>query len=186
MKIAIHQPNYLPALSYFYKMALSDIFLFLDDVQIVLNCKEAITNKTKIRTPQGSLKLTVPIKRNRNKLIHQVEIANDQNWQTKHLKSIKQNYSKARYFSLIYPFLENLFELPQIEIGNLVLVPESVEEEKIPKITEEMKFICISPLVLIIPNFHDNQGKKFIPPEVDDFSDLLCLKINGNGIKIQP
>ncbi|MFC2123885.1 CRISPR-associated endoribonuclease Cas6 [Bacteroidota bacterium] len=70
-------------------------------------------------------------------------------------------------------FLENLFELPQIEIGNLVLVPESVEEEKIPKITEEMKFICISPLVLIIPNFHDNQGKKFIPPEVDDFSDFL-------------
>ena len=86
-------------------------------------------------------------------------------------------------------FLQNLFRLPQIEVGNLILIPESVEEEKLPVIKEEMKYICISPLVLIIPDFHDNQGKKFISPEVDSFSDLLyettIIRMEKSGLYTQ-
>ena len=70
-------------------------------------------------------------------------------------------------------FLKELFKFPQIEVGNLVLVPEEVEKEEQPKFEESMKYICISPLVLIIPSFHDNEGKKFISPEDDEFSDRL-------------
>jgi len=33
MKIAIHQPQYLPWPGYFNKILQSDIFVFLDDVQ---------------------------------------------------------------------------------------------------------------------------------------------------------
>ena len=70
-------------------------------------------------------------------------------------------------------FLKELFSFPQIEIGNLVLVPEAVEKETIPEMGEDMKYICISPLVLIRPSFNDAEGKKFIMPDTDDFSDLL-------------
>ncbi|BDD09868.1 hypothetical protein FUAX_23000 [Fulvitalea axinellae] len=70
-------------------------------------------------------------------------------------------------------FLRELFKMQQVELGNLILVPESAELETAPEIKEVMKFICISPLVLIQPGFNDSQGKRFITPETDEFSDLL-------------
>jgi CRISPR-associated endoribonuclease Cas6 len=70
-------------------------------------------------------------------------------------------------------FIKNLFDFPQIEVGNLILIPESVEEEEIPKLENEIKFVCISPLVLLSPKFNDTEGKKFISPDTDEFSDLL-------------
>ncbi len=33
LTIAIHQPNYLPWMGYFYKMLNSDVFVLLDNVQ---------------------------------------------------------------------------------------------------------------------------------------------------------
>lgn len=70
-------------------------------------------------------------------------------------------------------FIKHLFEFEEIEVGNLKLVPESIEEEFIDNIGEEMKFICISPLVLKAPQFQNNVAKAFIHPELDEFSDLL-------------
>jgi len=70
-------------------------------------------------------------------------------------------------------FLKNMFQFPQIEIGNLILIPEGVEKEEYPEINDNMKYICISPLVLLNPSFNDNEGKKFISPETDVFSDML-------------
>ena len=70
-------------------------------------------------------------------------------------------------------FLKNLFEFPQIEVGNLVLIPEGVEREEYPEIGDSMKFICISPVVLLKPTFNDVEGKRFVSPESDMFSDLL-------------
>lgn len=70
-------------------------------------------------------------------------------------------------------FLTNLFAMPQVEIGNLQLIPEMVEREQTTSLTEETKFICISPLVLVTPGFNDMEGKRFINPETDEFSDAL-------------
>jgi CRISPR-associated endoribonuclease Cas6 len=69
--------------------------------------------------------------------------------------------------------LKSLFELPQLLIGELQLVPSGVELENMPEFKGEMKFVCLSPLVLLIPKFYDDQGKKFITPFSDVFSDLL-------------
>lgn len=70
-------------------------------------------------------------------------------------------------------FLRELFKFSQIEVGNLLLVPEMVEKEQKPELSESTKFICISPLVLITPSFNDSEGKRFISPETDEFSDRL-------------
>ena len=70
-------------------------------------------------------------------------------------------------------FIDELFKMASIEVGNLVLIPESVEEEQIPEFDSESKFICISPLVLLTPKFNDSESKRFVPPESDEFSDML-------------
>ena len=70
-------------------------------------------------------------------------------------------------------FIDELFKMPNVEVGNLVLIPESVELESEPDFEDEMKYICISPIVLLKPSFNDNESKRFIPPETDEFSDIL-------------
>lgn len=74
---------------------------------------------------------------------------------------------------LIDAFLQKLFEQPEIEIGTLQLVPESVEQEVLPQFGDELKCVCISPIVAIDPVSNDLYAKKFILPESDAFSDFL-------------
>lgn len=65
-----------------------------------------------------------------------------------------------------------IFERPHFTLGNLVLIPEKVEEEPSPYFGESSKFLCISPL--IITNQRSNtKNKEFIAPSSDQFSDYL-------------
>ncbi len=70
-------------------------------------------------------------------------------------------------------FLSVLFTQKELLIGNLQLVPESHENEEPVVIGEAVKFLCLSPIVLVQASFNDEQGKRFISPEGDEFSDLL-------------
>ncbi len=70
-------------------------------------------------------------------------------------------------------FIKQLFSQKDLIVGNLHLEPESVEGEDPVQIGDEARFLCISPIVLIPPAFNDEQGKKFISPDSDEFSDLL-------------
>lgn len=69
--------------------------------------------------------------------------------------------------------LGRLFEQKDIMVGNLHLTPESIEHEEPVSIADESRFLCISPVVLMPASFNDEQGKKFISPQSDEFSDLL-------------
>jgi len=69
--------------------------------------------------------------------------------------------------------LEQVFDTPKIELGNLILSPEYTEQEIEPTLETSNKFVCISPLVLLTPSFNDESGKRFINPDTDEFSDLL-------------
>ena len=70
-------------------------------------------------------------------------------------------------------FVGVLFEQKEVMIGTLQLVPELVEHEEPMPVTESVKFLCISPIVLMPAAFNDESGKRFISPETDEFSDLL-------------
>ena len=94
MKISIHQPQYLPWLPYFSKIAKSDIFVFLDQVQYQ---KNGLHNRNELINSNGKFWLTIPINKDNCKLLDQVKIAGD-NWPKKHIKSIKMNYSKAKNY----------------------------------------------------------------------------------------
>lgn len=105
MIVSIHQPAYLPWLGYLDKIAKSDIHVFLDNVQME---KGSFTNRNQIKTPHGPLWLTIPIigKGHTHSTILETNIANKQNWGEKHLKSIRQNYSKSSLFRTRFPRLE--------------------------------------------------------------------------------
>jgi len=66
-----------------------------------------------------------------------------------------------------------LFEQKELLIGSLHLVPESMENEEPVAIGEAMKFLCLSPVVLLPASFNDESGKRFVLPESDEFSDSL-------------
>lgn len=70
-------------------------------------------------------------------------------------------------------FLARVFEQKEIIVGNLHLTPESTEVEEAVQISDETRFLCISPIVLIQASFNDERSKKFVPPDSDEFSDLL-------------
>lgn len=97
---AIMQPTYLPWLGYFALMDAVDVFVFLDDVQLV---KQSWQTRNRIKQQDGGeLMLSVPIRRSlgiHERLIKDVEINDDMPWATKHLKSFEQYYRKAPHFS---------------------------------------------------------------------------------------
>lgn len=116
MKVTIHQPNYLPYLGYFHKMAQCDVFVLLDDVQFM---KRSYTQRVKIKAASGDLWLTIPVftKNRRSQIINEVEIDTTQPWERKHWKTLVQSYNKARYFSVYSEFFEAVYESKHQNLG---------------------------------------------------------------------
>lgn len=110
MIVAIHQPNFIPWLGYFSKINQSDKFIILDTVDLQIGNANSITNRTRIKTQQGELWLTIPIRKSESKLIHSIQMDNKQPWQKKILKSIQMAYSKAPQFNSIFPIFEELLQ----------------------------------------------------------------------------
>jgi hypothetical protein len=117
MIVAIHQPNYISWLGYFYKIAKSDILVFLDNVQYT---KNSFINRNKIKTPQGWIWLTLPvrIKGRFGQLIREVELNNSVPWGKKHIKTLEANYSRATYFRKHYDSIKNLYDNSQQFLSN--------------------------------------------------------------------
>jgi len=106
--IGILQPGYLPWLGFFEQMYRSDIFVIYDDVQYD---KEGWRNRNRIKTANGMQWLTIPVnvKFEQHPLIYEVKIDNTTNWRKKHLYTISQNYSKARFFREYFSIFEEAY-----------------------------------------------------------------------------
>ena len=109
MKVAIHQPQYLPWLGHFAKLAAADCWIFLDTVQYE---KNGWQNRNRIKTPRGAQWLTVPVNASLGTLIRDVVIDARQPWQRKHLEALRVNYARAPYFARYFAELEELLRRP--------------------------------------------------------------------------
>ena len=91
------QPTYLAWVPFFQRMILSDVFVYLDDVEF---SKNSAHNRNKLKSSNGAVTLTVPIKYSGNSSckINNMPIDNSVPWKKKHWKSIEMNYSKAPFF----------------------------------------------------------------------------------------
>ena len=111
MRIGIHQPNFLPWMGYFYKMAQCDMFVFLDHVEFT---KRSYTKRVKIHKAKNLEEdqyITVPLKKHSDHApINSLLLVDDPKWQKKISAQIYQAYHKAPYYSQIEPFLKRFFE----------------------------------------------------------------------------
>lgn len=97
--IAIHQPNYLPWLGYFDKMAKSDIFVIFDDVQLPMG-GHSYETRTIISSGNGPLTLNIPVENRGRHPIKDTKLAAGR-WRDKHLKSLALSYGKSSLFHLL-------------------------------------------------------------------------------------
>lgn len=115
--LAVHQPNYLPWLGWFHKLAAADVFVYLDAVQFPRGRSFAARNR--IKTPNGVAWLTVPVSvpkgRDGKATYGEVELA-EPRWREKHLRTVETSYARAPHF-------DDVFELYRtgIEAGDSLL-----------------------------------------------------------------
>lgn len=106
MKVAVHQPNYIPWLGYFAKLASVDVFVFLDDVQLPQG--RSYVHRTKIHSPAGGVWLSAPIRREERQLIKDVRFA-DADWRRRHQATLFHTYRKAPFFDAVMPLVEAIY-----------------------------------------------------------------------------
>lgn len=109
MILTAHQPSYMPWLGLIHKIAISDTYVFLDNVQFE---KNSFTNRNKIKIPSGPVWLTVPVllKGHTEKTMKEIKIDNSKNWRESHFKSLYLNYKKAPYFGKYADFFEDVYK----------------------------------------------------------------------------
>jgi len=107
MTVVILQPGYLPWLGFFDQMRRADVFVYYDDVQYDTH---GWRNRNRIKTQQGPLWLTVPVRHSglSKPRILDVEIDARTKWAKKHVASIRQAYAAAPFLGEYMPALEEL------------------------------------------------------------------------------
>lgn len=107
MIISIHQPNFMPWLGFFDKIAKSDVFVILDDSQFQ---KNVFLNRNKIKTANGAQWLTVPVQGGIHKKINEILIDNTKNWKKDHLRTLELAYKKSKNFSKVFPEIKEIYD----------------------------------------------------------------------------
>lgn len=108
MIAAVHQPQYIPWLGYFDKIAKSDAFVFLDQVQYK---EREFQNRNKICAKNKCMWLSVPIvsKGKGRQAMSEVKIDNSFPWKRQHLNSLRAWYANAPYFKDYAGFFEDVY-----------------------------------------------------------------------------
>lgn len=112
--VAIHQPNFFPWLGYFDKIARSDVFCIMDNVQMP-KTGGTWTNRVMLSIGGKAQWATVPIDRTGSgvQLIRDVRIVDKLQWREKFLNTVRTNYGKAAHFKEVYPLLQELISSPE-------------------------------------------------------------------------
>lgn len=117
MKIAVVQPYFFPYIGYYQLINAVDKFVIYDDVNFM---KKRWINRNNILISGQPSFIIVPIKKiSQNKLIKDVEIANDLKWKAKMLKSLEMAYKKAPSFNEAFSLIENVLNRHEPSISKL-------------------------------------------------------------------
>jgi hypothetical protein len=107
--VAIHQPNFFPWPGYFDKIARSDYFVFLDDVQIQ-KTGGGWSNRVKMLISGQPKWVSAPIDRSYHGVreIRETVFKAHSDWRSDVLRSLQMSYRRAPYFNYTMELLEPL------------------------------------------------------------------------------
>jgi len=112
LKIAVHQPNFIPWIGFFNKIYLSDVFVILDDIQFPGRGSENLVNRNYLLINRSRKFLTIPIEQHKRKAkINEIQISWTAPWQQKFLKTVEFNYCKAQHYHEVASLLELIASL---------------------------------------------------------------------------
>jgi WbqC-like protein len=135
MLIAIHQPNFLPWLGWFDKLAKADRFVVLDTAAHQLTGSN-YTNRVQILAQGSSRLITVPVARGREERsrIDRLRIAENGVWRRKLRKTLEQAYARAPFFASTMVLLEPMLaaETPSLCELNLLGIHAIAAALKLP------------------------------------------------------
>jgi hypothetical protein len=117
--VAVHQPNFLPWLGFFDKLAAADVFVLLDDVQFPRTSKGTWINRVKLLVGGVARWVTVPIVRSEGSTlaIEDVRIDDSQAWRSKLVRTIELNYRRAPAFAEVFALVSELLATPDERIA---------------------------------------------------------------------
>jgi hypothetical protein len=121
MRIAIHQPHFLPWLGYLHRMAQVDAFVLLDHVQFE---RRNYQNRTMIRMNGASHWLTVPVvQRSQQERIVEKEVDNGKDdarhWGRSCATTLQHVYGKTAFFRDYAPALRRILEARHARLVDL-------------------------------------------------------------------
>lgn len=147
-KIAILQSNYIPWKGYFDIIGSVDEFIIYDEMQYT---KNDWRNRNKIKTTNGLIWLTIPVKIEKlNQKINETKIA-DNKWYIKHKNSLQTNYGKATKFKECKDFIFNIYE----QASRL----DYISEINYTFLNEINKFLKISTKISFSTDYNIGDGK---------------------------
>jgi hypothetical protein len=112
MKVAIHQPHFLPWLGYLHRMAQVDLFVLLDHVQFE---RRNYQNRTQFLLDGEARWLTIPVvQRSQKERILEKEVDNRLDgykwWSASHFQTLRHAYRAAPFLGTYAGALKALFE----------------------------------------------------------------------------
>jgi hypothetical protein len=109
MVVTTHQPIFLPWPGLFFKALHADALVLLDRVQFPRG--RGWMHRNRLKSDQGDHWLRVPVRKagRGTQVIADVEICEDTNWRTKHLRSIRELYAHAPYLRAHLSALEEIY-----------------------------------------------------------------------------
>lgn len=108
MIVSAHQSQFIPWLPYFRKVALSDHFIWMDNVQFH---RRGFQNRTLVASSQGQKWLSVPVvKGKQSDLIIEKQTFDDE-WAKAHLHQLTLHYQKSANFDDTMAIIEPIYKV---------------------------------------------------------------------------
>lgn len=108
MILSIHQPSYFPWLGLLHKIAASDTYLVMDEVQLT---DSAYQHRNLFLSAEGNVKyLTIPFSKKgyMGKRFRDLELK-DRSWTEKHLNFLHNGYRRHPHFDEVFPWLQQFY-----------------------------------------------------------------------------
>ena len=113
MSLAIMQAYFFPYIGYFQLINAVDTFILYEHVTYR---KRSWINRNRILSKQKKqpIYITLPLsKQSSFKRIGEIQINQSTNWQKDILNQIKNNYHRAPYFNIVFPFIKELLYIDE-------------------------------------------------------------------------